>query len=87
MKNFVGDFLFAGKFISVGEEIFKDFLQWREIFMKKFFGILAILMILSSNCFAMIFSQPTKTGFSIIKTQAGGGMIVGRVYKVTKQGK
>ena len=42
--------------------------------MKKFFGILAILMILSSNCFAMIFSQPINTGGSIMFMQAGGGM-------------
>ena len=31
--------------------------------MKKFFGILAILMFFSSNCFAMIFSKPEKIGY------------------------
>ena len=44
--------------------------------MKKFFGLLTIFLMISANCFAMTFSQPVKTGFEIIKTQAGGGMIV-----------
>ena len=61
---------------------------------KKVFGILFLMMIFSANCFAMSFSQPVKTGFKIIKTQAGGGMIVenatqnnGDFYKRTYNGK
>ena len=62
--------------------------------MKKFFGILILIMLVSNTTFAMTFSQPVKTGFKIIKTQAGGGMIVenatknnGDFYKRTYNGK
>ena len=41
--------------------------------MKKFFGILAILMILSSNCFAMTFSQPEKIGYIADYSEVDGG--------------
>ena len=64
------------------------------IFMKKILGVLLLLLMMSVNCFAMTFSHPLKTGFKIIKTQAGGGMIVesatqnnGDFYKRTYNGK
>lgn len=44
--------------------------------MKKFLGLLVMLMIIASNCLAMTFSQPVKTGFSVWWLQAGGGMSV-----------
>ena len=67
--------------------------EW-SIEVKKIFLILTALIIFSSNCFAMTFSQPVKTGFKIIRTQAGGGIIVenatqnnGDFYKRTYNGK
>ena len=61
--------------------------------MKKILGVLLLLLIMSANCFAMRFSQPLETGFSIIKTQVGGGTIVknatqnnGDFYKRTYNG-
>ena len=43
---------------------------------KKIFGLVVILLIIASNCFAMTFSQPINTGFSLIFSQAGGGIII-----------
>lgn len=44
--------------------------------MKKFLGLLIMLMMIASNCLAMTFSQPIKTGFSLCFSQAGGGISV-----------
>ena len=51
----------------------KDEIHDEEEFMlKKFFGIFFALMLISSSCFAMKFSQPEEIG-RIHKTQAGAG--------------
>lgn len=61
--------------------------------MKKILGVLFLLMIFSVNCFAMTFSQPIKTGFSVRRLQTGGMAIInatqndGDFYKMTHNGK
>lgn len=61
---------------------------------KKILGLTVVSLLLSVQCFAMIFSQPVKTGFGIKWLQAGGGMMVenasandGDYYKRTRNGK
>lgn len=44
--------------------------------MKKFLGLLVTLMMIASNGFAMVFSQPVETGFSLRFMQAGGGVSI-----------
>lgn len=62
--------------------------------MKKAVILIVLILMMSPNCFAMTFSQPLKTGFSIITTQVGGGMIIenatqnnGDFYKKEYKGK
>ena len=65
--------LLAGKYCSRSKKI-------REVIvMKKFLGLLVMLMMIASNCLAMTFSQPVEIG-SIFVTPSSGIVIRGSSY-------
>ena len=49
--------------------------------MKSFFGVSIMMLMIASNCLAMTFSSPVKTGFSVWWIQGGGGINVENATK------